>query len=175
MPPCIRFLDPPVPLYPAGMLLNTDNGAPIIPIDEQDMQADVGGSSAPQIISPVVPQSTLQSASSAPSLAPLSAASPSSMLTSVNGSSSDGSSSSRTGSGNGCSSSSQSPPAACMHGVFQGGWYLDLHKMLAVRSGAILSCLDFCLVLSSFFLFTCGAGAVSCCSSGMHASCACLT
>lgn len=56
-----------------GMLMNTDNGAPIIPIDEQDMALDAAGGPAKR----------------------------------ANGSI-----------------------------VYQGGWYLDLHKMLGVTEGS---------------------------------------
>ncbi|GLI63513.1 hypothetical protein VaNZ11_006498 [Volvox africanus] len=81
-----------------GMLKNTDNGAPIIPIDELDRSEE----SAAVVPSP----------------------------------------STRAGSG-GSSRSITSPPAAvgvcpvrCGSNVFQGGWYMDLHKMLGVTEGS---------------------------------------
>ncbi|GIL92324.1 hypothetical protein Vretifemale_19840 [Volvox reticuliferus] len=80
-----------------GMLKNTDNGAPIIPIDEQDMSEE-----------------SAAVASSAPT---------------------------PTASGSGSSSGVLTSPAApagsvrCGSNVFQGGWYMDLHKMLGVTEG----------------------------------------
>ncbi|MEW5305391.1 MAG: hypothetical protein WDW36_007933 [Sanguina aurantia] len=109
-----------------GLLKNTDNGAPIIPIDEQDLTS-TGSARLP-------PQHSSRSSSSHDN-----------GNGNYNGSSSGGSSSGSSGSG---SSGEQGALDSCdgvsirwsgsnvkQAPVYQGGSYMDVHKKLGVASG----------------------------------------
>ncbi|KAG2449454.1 hypothetical protein HYH02_005601 [Chlamydomonas schloesseri] len=91
-----------------GMLRNTDNGAPIIPIDEQDMSPTLdmpggpgAGSAAAALRNPALAAAT-------------------------------GAAALRPGAGAGL----RAAALGCGGNVFQGGWYGDLHKMLGVTEGS---------------------------------------
>ncbi|KXZ54522.1 hypothetical protein GPECTOR_4g587 [Gonium pectorale] len=101
----------------SGMLKNTDNGAPIIPIDEQDM-SDAGAAA------------TTASAASGTSFVSLS--SMSSMDEVALGGRGGARLGARAGAG-GAVPGGGFPPGG---NVFQGGWYMDLHKMLGVTEGS---------------------------------------
>ncbi|GLC48217.1 hypothetical protein PLESTB_000071700 [Pleodorina starrii] len=90
-----------------GMLKNTDNGAPIIPIDEQDMAVE-------------------STAATALMQQPTTSGSGSGSATNGTGTAAGAGASSRVGLGVGGGGGN----------VFQGGWYMDLHKMLGVTEGS---------------------------------------
>lgn len=102
------------PAIHVGLLKNTDNGAPIIPIDEQDLTPTKNARQPPQ-------HSSSRSNGSSSS----------------NGNGSSGSSGSEQGALDSCdgvsirwsgSNVKQAP-------VYQGGSYMDVHKKLGVASG----------------------------------------